>query len=79
MTITGPMIDALLRNGAMCQSCAKTLTRAELEAVSADPWPNDPDRRWLLPLLLCGECAGRARGKDFGQWLDEEWEREHPG
>lgn len=73
------LIDALLLNGVMCASCARVLTRAEVE-TSLDPASDrDPHRPAdVLPLLLCADCGGRlAAAESFDQWLDEEWERRH--
>lgn len=71
------LADALILNGVMCLSCAKLLTRAEVE-TSLDPARDrDPHRpAGLLPLLLCTDCGGRlAAAESFEQWLDEEWQR----
>lgn len=78
------LIDALLLNGVMCQSCATVLTRAELEALLAEPMldpstgrPYDPDQPHpALPPLLCADCGGRlADAESFEAWLAAEWLR----
>jgi hypothetical protein len=54
----------------MCLGCARELTRREVrEIVDTRGRPHGP---------FCADCARRAEGNPYDQWLDEEWRRQNP-
>jgi hypothetical protein len=53
-----------------CLSCARELhTQADVHDINVHGRNHGP---------FCAACAESAKGIPFGQWLDEQWQRQNP-
>ena len=54
----------------VCLNCARELpTRDDVHQIDTSRGPHGP---------FCAACAESAKGIPFDQWLDEQWQRQHP-